>query len=832
MPISRITGASIEDGSIVIADLGITTFNTGTGNTLTLQANSATGLVISVTGNTAISNTLSFTGTGARVTGDFSNATIANRILFQTSTANNNTSVQTIPNGTAVVSQFSAFNNSDPTNASLIGIRSSDTEGRLEAARSGTGTFLPLTMYTNGSERLRIDTNGNVGIGTSNPTNAKLHVVGDWVGGSSTIKSQTITSFASGGQAGYGTYDSNGTRIALLYSYTSGTVLGTSTASPLSFETNGVERARIDSAGRIGIGTASPSQLLHVAAGTILASNTSSTSATVAIAGNGSTVGTSAFELIQGGSSEAYVYNRANSFLVLGTNNTEQMRITAAGNVGIGTSSTDPFSRSLTRSVAISSSGAGTSSGLFITSGAGSRVQLGIGSTSTLLIYSDSTNFSAISTETAMPLLLQTNQTERMRITSGGNVGIGVTDPVSPLTVKTFGGNSAFTVPSQTAIGGSTGGRLNLIGSEPGLMLNTDMNFATGAQTGTGTASLGLQIGLFGANDPRCVLFWAGSPAPLVFANASTPTGTITERMRIDSGGAVGIGTSSPGARLDVFNATATEVRSMSSTTSSYANFIVDVNNVVNQRLQMVGFGSTASDNLLGIARANNGFLVKSGGLLGVGTRDSNALVFGTNEAERMRIASNGYVGIGSSTNVDHPLLVISSTSDYAISAESTHPSNPGGYEIRYTASATNNNGAFFFLASDTSATRCIIKSNGGINNFQGNDSNLSDVREKKNINLAGSYLDKICAIPVKTFNYIDQNQEEDDGLTLGVIAQDVQAVAPELVSESDWGTEDNPKMRLSVYQTDLQFALMKCIQEQQAIIESLTARIETLEKN
>jgi hypothetical protein len=73
---------------------------------------------------------------------------------------------------------------------------------------------------------------------------------------------------------------------------------------------------------------------------------------------------------------------------------------------------------------------------------------------------------------------------------------------------------------------------------------------------------------------------------------------------------------------------------------------------------------------------------------------------------------------------------------------------------------------------------------------------------------------------------------KEDDGLTLGVIAQDVQAVAPELVSESDWGTEDNPKMRLSIYQTDLQFALMKCIQEQQAIIESLTARIETLEKN
>lgn len=67
-------------------------------------------------------------------------------------------------------------------------------------------------------------------------------------------------------------------------------------------------------------------------------------------------------------------------------------------------------------------------------------------------------------------------------------------------------------------------------------------------------------------------------------------------------------------------------------------------------------------------------------------------------------------------------------------------------------------------------------------------------------------------------------------GLTLGVVAQDVQAVAPELVTESNWGTKEEPKMRLSIYQTDLQYALMKCIQEQQAIIQSLTARITALE--
>jgi 2-polyprenyl-6-methoxyphenol hydroxylase-like FAD-dependent oxidoreductase len=48
---------------------------------------------------------------------------------------------------------------------------------------------------------------------------------------------------------------------------------------------------------------------------------------------------------------------------------------------------------------------------------------------------------------------------------------------------------------------------------------------------------------------------------------------------------------------------------------------------------------------------------------------------------------------------------------------------------------------------------------------------------------------------------------------------------------ESNWAKEgDEPKMRLSIYQTDLQYALMKCIQEQQALITQLAARITALE--
>jgi len=159
----------------------------------------------------------------------------------------------------------------------------------------------------------------------------------------------------------------------------------------------------------------------------------------------------------------------------------------------------------------------------------------------------------------------------------------------------------------------------------------------------------------------------------------------------------------------------------------------------------------------------------------------------------------------------------------------STSSSSPFGILIGYTGAAPNGTGNPFLECEDTGAQRAAIRSNGGIANYSANDVNLSDRREKTNFAPAKSYLDTICAIPVQTFNYIDQS-EDDPGLTLGVVAQDVQAVAPELVMESNWGSKEEPKMRLSIYQTDLQYALMKCIQEQQAIITDLRARVAQLE--
>ena len=110
-----------------------------------------------------IDGNINITGTARRITGDFSNAAVASRVMFQTTTPNSQTSIGVLPHGTSTGANINVFGGSDPANAPIAQLVNTGGEVSLRSTATGSGAFPPLTFYAGNAERLRIDpTTGNV----------------------------------------------------------------------------------------------------------------------------------------------------------------------------------------------------------------------------------------------------------------------------------------------------------------------------------------------------------------------------------------------------------------------------------------------------------------------------------------------------------------------------------------------------------------------------------------------------------------------------------------------------------------------------------------------
>jgi hypothetical protein len=370
---------------------------------------------------------------------------------------------------------------------------------------------------------------------------------------------------------------------------------------------------------------------------------------------------------------------------------------------------------------------------------------------------------------------------ESMRIDSSGNVGIGTTSPVSSA------GYTALTLNNATNSG--------YVILQSNGVTKSDWYSSGGSDATLRGVGVPLNLVATGAN--------------YIYATTNG-----SERMRITSSGDVGIGNSVP--------------------TSGGVVSRLRVRQAAEGTFNGIGIeASTSGSEIIYISNTGTRAVIGQTYLAGGGAYQP--ICFDTSGTERMRITSGGFVKASNTGNYFDAVggyheLRSNQNTNIVVLSNTAASGNVYGPYIAFTGQNPNNTTSYFLGCYDA-GEKATIRSNGGIANFSANDVNLSDRREKTNFAPSKSYLDTICSIPVQTFNYIDQNMEEDSGLTLGVVAQDVQAVAPELVHESNWAGKDQPeKMRLSIYQTDLQYALMKCIQEQQQIINDLKARIETLE--
>jgi len=341
----RVTNLSVTNASVASINAAVALITTGTVTALTAtgasvaSANVGTAVVTGLTVTnasiaslnagtaTVTTGNLTFSSTAQRITGDMSNATFSSRLAFQSSTTNGNTILGILANGTpADLAGTGVVCNavSDTTNTQTMSMFVfKNLEASLRSNAAGTGTYLPMTFYTGGSERMRLDTSGNLGIGTASPA-TKTEIYGTAAANNLALR---ITNTATDGYSTIQLGDANAGIFrngSAQGSYAGNNSLNLITVSthPIGFSTNNTLRAIIDSSGNVGIGTASPGTKLAIS---------SATNQGISV-----TDGTVTTILYNTSSANGTVGTTSNHPMAFYSNNAERMRIDTSGNVGIG----------------------------------------------------------------------------------------------------------------------------------------------------------------------------------------------------------------------------------------------------------------------------------------------------------------------------------------------------------------------------------------------------------------------------------------------------------------------------------------------------------------
>ena len=276
------------------------------------------------------------------------------------------------------------------------------------------GAYSQTLYVPSGTGGIGTSSNGNVGIGTTNAPNTKLEVVGPSTGAGATIR-------ASGGgdvvmnTGGALFFDGN-------YSYATGNYIRPIATNTQVFATSGVERLRIVSTGKIGIGTSSPDHLLQIH---------SSDNPTLAIGkGSANTNGKSSLSFFAGNGTQNNIFsvqyfkdasNDRLGFVDGGL--VEVISLKNGGNVGIG--NTNPSAK-----LQIHGSGSGTTALSIIENPySATGVHFTSEGSNNLKLQFKSTADGSVNTEL---------RTWGNSFINGlfGNVGIGTTTPDAKLTVK------------------------------------------------------------------------------------------------------------------------------------------------------------------------------------------------------------------------------------------------------------------------------------------------------------------------------------------------------------------------------------------------------------
>lgn len=356
-----------------------------------------------------------------------------------------------------------------------------------------------INLSTQGTERMRIDISGNVGIGNTAPSNY-YSTFDDLVIGSGGSHGITVVS----GTSGAGTLSfADGTSGDAAYR---GYIQYNHSNDKLVLGSAGNDRLHIDSSGSVGIGNSTPSSFQSSANNLVIGSGVSGDNTGLTIYSNSDSSGSIHFADSTSGT-DSYVgdiyYNHASNFMAFLTNATERLRINNTGNVGIGNAPVVRFDVSSTTFGLPNTSGT-TANGMVRIgyndrTWGGNEIMLGI-------INASAQNYAGY-IQSKVPTDQSANRPFLIN-PQGGNVGIGTNNPGNRLTVAHE----------------NHGVAVDYVGSLPSI-------------AGIFTSSSGLSQTAYGDLNIKARTDYGGNYSIGFFTASSNNTPAL--RMRINSGGSL-----------------------------------------------------------------------------------------------------------------------------------------------------------------------------------------------------------------------------------------------------------------------------------------------------
>ena len=663
------------------------------------------------------------------------------------------------------------------------------TSGRSPLVGAITDAMVFYTSAGSYNERMRIDASGNVGIGTPSPV-SKLHAY--TASGNNIVRSESgdnyaaFQTLASGTNSGYIFFNNASGETGRITSANGGTMV---------FSNNGTqERMRIDSLGKVGIGTSAPIHRLSVDSSNRLwnvnddgPTNYVTTSAT----------NTSGSVVFHRQVADRFHFGRA----VDGTD--DKVIIDSAGNVGIGVTNPQGYGK-----VAIQGGGIGDSNSnlALLTDGAAQGELAGLSlygtfentvgdnaprRTADIVAGFEGGNWSTEYLAFHVGRGGSANDgrlltTERVRIDGSGNVGIGTSSPSGPLNVHSASGDTnLYVTTGNTAAstniffgdsGNSTIGRIVYDHNGDYMKFRTNgsdaMRIASNGYVGIGTASPSARLEIKDGDNTFGTSFVLSQSYNSAYSSiASNFGGTMTidagvgagdpniifrinstERMRIDASGHVGIGTSSPQSIAAGYGAL-----TVGGSTGGGINF----NSTGSAFAQM--YANTS------------GFVMSALG--------NRFMLFSTNGSERARIDTIGNLLVGT-TDTDPSNNSTNSTADNGVAITAVGEVRSSRYL------ATTNSGAvclFNRTGTDGAVVR-LRRSGTTVGNISVTTSatsynTSSDYRLKENVVPLTGATERVKQLNPTRFNFIADADTTVDGF----LAHEVADVVPEAIT----GTKD-----------------------------------------